>query len=84
MLLKIPELLRDDWPLGKVIKVFKDLNEVIRSLEVSVRGEINRRSIEFIVPLELSCENIPPPGRRSKMLTTTTTTQLVEHPLPLL
>ena len=62
MLLKIPELLRDDWPLGKVIKVFKDSNEVIRSLEVGVRGEIYRRSIEFIVPLELSCENIPPPG----------------------
>ena len=62
VLLKIPELLRDDWPLGKVIKVFKDSNEVIRSLEVSVRGEIYRRSIEFIVPLELSCENIPPPG----------------------
>ena len=61
VLLKIPELLRDDWPLGKVIKVFKDSNEVIRSLEVSVRGEIYRRSIEFIVPLELSCENIPPP-----------------------
>ena len=61
VLLKIPELLRDDWPLGKVIKVFKDSNEVIRSLEVSVRGEIYRRSIEFIVPLELSCEDIPPP-----------------------
>ena len=61
VLLKIPELLRDDWPLGKVIKVFKDSNKVIRSLEVSVRGEIYRRSIEFIVPLELSCENIPPP-----------------------
>ena len=62
VLLKIPELLRDDWPLGKVIKEFKDSNEVIRSLEVSVRGEIYRRSIEFIVPLELSCEDIPPPG----------------------
>ena len=62
VLLKIPELLRDDWPLGKVIKVSKDTNEVIRSLEVSVRGEIYRRSEEFIVPLELSCENIPPPG----------------------
>ena len=62
VLLKIPKLLRDDWPLGKVIKVFKDSNEVIRSLEVSVRGEIYRRSIEFIVPLELSCKNIPPPG----------------------
>ena len=61
VLLKIPELLRDDWPLGKVIQVFKDSNEVIRSLEVSVRGEIYRRSIEFIVPLELSCEDIPPP-----------------------
>ena len=61
VLLKIPELLRDDWPLGKVIKVFKDSNEVIRSLKVSVRGEIYRRSIEFIVPLELSSENIPPP-----------------------
>ena len=45
-----------------MIKVFKDSNEVIRSLEVSVRGEIYWRSIEFIVPLELSCENIPPPG----------------------
>ena len=45
-----------------MIKVFKDSNEVIRSLEVSMRGEIYRRSIEFIVPLELSCENIPPPG----------------------
>ena len=44
-----------------MIKVFKDSNEVIRSLEVSVRGEIYRRSIEFIVPLELSSENIPPP-----------------------
>ena len=54
VLLKIPELMRDDWPFGKVIKVFKDSNEVIRSLEVSVRGEIYRRSIEFIVPLELS------------------------------
>ena len=54
--------MRDDWPLGKVIKVFKDSNEVIRSLEVSVRGEIYRRSIEFIVPLELACENIPPLG----------------------
>ena len=51
VLLKIPELLRDDWPLGKLIKVFKDSNKVIRSLEVSVRGEIYRRSIEFIVPV---------------------------------
>ena len=25
-----------------------------------MRGEIYRRSIEFIMPLELSCENIPP------------------------
>ena len=84
VLLKIPELLRDDWPLGKVMKVFKDSNEVIRSFEVSVRGEIYRRSIEFIVPLELSSEKIPPPRRRSKMLTTTAMTQLVENVLPLL
>ena len=62
VLLKIPELLRDDWPLGKVIKIFKDSNKVIKSIEVSVRGEIYRRSIEFIVPLELSCEDIPPRG----------------------
>ena len=40
VLLKIHELLRDDWPLGKVIKVFKDSNEVIRSLEVSVRRNL--------------------------------------------
>ena len=46
VLLKIPELLRDDWPLGKVIKVFKDSNEVIRSLESQCKrrnlSEVNR------------------------------------------
>ena len=62
VLLKIPGLSRDDWPLGKVIKVFKDPNDVIRSLEVSVRGEVYRRPLEHIIPLELSCEVLPPRG----------------------
>ena len=42
-------------------------NNVIRSLEVCVREEIYRRPIEFVVPLELSCEEVPPPGGETEV-----------------
>ena len=56
VLLKIAELPRDQWPLGKIMTVFKDTVGVIRSTEVCVGGERYRRPIEHIIPLELSSE----------------------------
>ena len=47
---------RIQWPLGKIMTVFKDKKGIIRSSEVCVGGERYRRPIEHIIPLEISCE----------------------------
>ena len=66
VLLKMHDLPREDWPLAKVQKTFKDTNGVIRSVAVIAHGEVYRRPLEHLVPLELMCEEATPPGNETE------------------
>ena len=45
-----------EWPLGKIGRVFPDSSGVIQIVEVEDGGQRSTRSVTFIVPLELDCE----------------------------
>ena len=45
---------RSDWPLGRIVKVHKDSDNIIRSVEVFSQGKTSYKTIEKLVPLEVS------------------------------
>ena len=47
---------RIEWPLGKITRIFPDADGVVRTEEVEEGGQRSTRSVAFIVPLELDCE----------------------------
>ena len=46
---------RNEWPLGKVVRVFPDSLGVIRTAEVEEGGWSSIRSVTFLVLLKLDC-----------------------------
>ena len=48
---------RYEWPLGKVLRVFPDPQGIIRTVEVEEGGKLSLRSVTFLVPLELNCDD---------------------------
>ena len=47
---------RIEWPLGKITCVFPDADGVVRTVEVEEGGQRSTHSVDFIVLLELDCE----------------------------
>ena len=45
---------RCNWPLGKILKIIKDPDGIVRSVEVLSQGKISLRTIEKLIPLEVS------------------------------
>ena len=45
---------RSDWPFGRIVKVNKDSDNIIRSVEVFSLGKTSYKTIEKLVPLEVS------------------------------
>ena len=48
------ELTRDYWPLGRVLKLLSDSHNQVRAVEVWVNGKSIQRTLNHIVPLEVS------------------------------
>ena len=46
-----------EWPLGKVLRVFPDPQGIIRTVEVEEGGKVSLRSVTFLVPLKLDCND---------------------------
>ena len=44
---------RSDWPLGRIVKVNKDSDNIIRSVKVFSQGKTSHKTIEKLVPLEV-------------------------------
>ena len=57
VMVKHENLHRYDWPLGKVLRVFPDPQGIIRTVEVEDGGKMSLRSVTFLVPLELDCND---------------------------
>ena len=45
---------RSEWPLGKIVELRPDSEGVIRSVDVYCKGHINTRTVEKLIPLEVS------------------------------
>ena len=45
---------RSDWPLDRIVKVNKDSDNIIRSVKVFNQGKTSYKTIEKLVPLEVS------------------------------
>ena len=56
-MVKHENLHRYEWPLGKVLRVFLDPQGIIRTVEVKEGGKVSLRSVTFLVPLELDCND---------------------------
>ena len=54
---KHENLHRYEWPLGKVLRVFTDPQGIIWTVEVEEGGKVSLRSVIFLVPLELDCND---------------------------
>ena len=50
------------WPLARILEVYPDEEEVIRTIKVKTEHGIFLRATNLVVPLELSCESYPPEG----------------------
>ena len=56
VLLQYPGSAKSNWPLAKVIEVYPNDRGKVRSVKVSCQGEEYVRAVEYLIPLELSCE----------------------------
>ena len=45
---------RGDWPLGRIVKLRSDSEGVVRSVEVYCKGHVSVRTVEKLIPLEIS------------------------------
>ena len=45
---------RGDWPLGRIVLLRPDTEGVVRSVDVYCKGHVNTRTIEKLIPLEVS------------------------------
>ena len=43
-----------DWPLGRVVSLRPDSEGIVRSVEVCCRGHVSIRTVEKLIPLEIS------------------------------
>ena len=57
VMVKHENLHRYEWSLGKVLRVFPDPQRIIRTVEVGECGKVSLRSVTFLVPLELDCND---------------------------
>ena len=57
VMVKHENLHRYEWLLGKVLRVFPDLQGIIRTVEVEEGGKVSLLSVTFLVPLELDCND---------------------------
>ena len=57
VMVKHENLHRYEWPLGKVLRVFPDPQGIMRTVEVEEGGKVSLRSVTFLVPLELDCND---------------------------
>ena len=56
-MVKHENLHRYEWPLGKVLRVFPDPQGIIQTVEVEEGGKVSLRSVTFLVPLKLDCDD---------------------------
>ena len=47
-----------DWPLGHIIKVHKDFDNIIRSADVFSQGKTSLKTLAQLVPLEVTDREI--------------------------
>ena len=45
---------RGDWPLGRVVKLRPDSEGIVRSVDVHCKGHISIRTVDKLIPLEIS------------------------------
>ena len=45
---------RGDWPLGSIVLLHPDTEGVVRSVDVYCKGHVNTRTVEKLIPLEVS------------------------------
>ena len=45
---------RGEWPLGRIIKLRPDSEGVVRSVEIYCKGHLSIRTVEKLIPLEIS------------------------------
>ena len=55
-MIRLDDMHRLEWPLGKTTRVFPDPDGVIQTVEVEEGGQRSTHSVAFIVPLELDGE----------------------------
>ena len=57
VMIKHENLHRYEWPLGKVLRVFPDPQGIFWTVEVEEGGKVSFRSVIYLVPLELDCND---------------------------
>ena len=56
-----------EWPLGRVVKTYPDSEGNIRAVDVLCRGSISKRTLDKLVPLEISdIDALPSEGTDSE------------------
>ena len=49
---------RNDWPLGRIVKVYPNPENTIRMVDVLSKGKISLRTIEKLIPLEVDLVDV--------------------------
>ena len=59
VLLQLPHLARDAWPMARILEIYPDDRGVVRSVKVCCNHEDYLRPINQLVPLQLDIKRVP-------------------------
>ena len=49
-----------EWPLGRIVKLYPDTENIVRTVEVLCNGVISKRTLDKLIPLEVHSSEAGP------------------------